>query len=119
MREPLKKCNKVEQFRTDGLVLTIIASCGLLLSGGVIAGIVYLFLVALRPPYSESSAFAAGVRVQAGLQKGNVGCGLGPAHTARTDGVSRDMRAKAPLQLEPGNGNLRLETKKTLSAIPD
>jgi hypothetical protein len=74
MSEFRKRCNESEQGRTESFALIVITICGLFLSGGVIAGIVYLLLtfislVAAGPAFEQPAPVAAGVHIQAEIEE--------------------------------------------------
>ena len=63
--------------RTESITLACAAISRLLLSGGAIACFVYLLLtlaslVTVQPLFAQSAAVAAGVRLQAGIEKEDV-----------------------------------------------
>ena len=95
--------------RTEGVALAFAAISGLLLSGGVIICFVYLLLsmaslVALQPVFAQTAPVAAGVRLQAGIEKEDVDGDLKSAmeiyqKIAADTLAPRDVRAQALLRL--------------------
>jgi len=103
------RASAIESTRTEGVVLAFMASTGLLLSGGVIVGFIYLFLavasfMTLRPAFAQSAPVVAGVRLEAGIEKEQVEGDLKSAmdiyqKIAADGAASRDVRAQALLRL--------------------
>ena len=89
MNEFREKCNEAGESRTESFALIVITICGLLLSGGVIAGIFYLLLtfislVAAGPAFEQPATATAGVHIQAGIEEQGVNSAPEPAmHTYR------------------------------------
>jgi Tol biopolymer transport system component len=104
MREPA-----IESTRKEGVDLAFTAISGLLLSGGVIVCFVYLLLtvasvMTLQSAFAQSAPVAAGVRLEAGIEKEDVDGDLKSAmdiyqKIAADSAAPRHVRAQALLRL--------------------
>ena len=77
MNESPKTCIEAQQAKTESFALIVITICGLLLSGGVIAGIAYLFLTFMSlvisgPAFGQPVTVTAGIGISAGIEKERV-----------------------------------------------
>lgn len=120
--------------RMERSTLALATTCGLLLSGGVIACIIYLLLtlaslvigseVITLPAFAQSSTTpaGAGVRLEAGVEKEEVEGDL-PAAIAIYEKIAadvsapRDVRAKALLRLAGCDEKLGKQTKQVYEQI--
>jgi len=118
--------------RIDGgsqeqLALVFTASCGMALSSGVIASLVYLLLtmaslVAVRPAIGQAAPVSAGVRLQAGIDKEDVDGDLKAAmdiyeRIAADNSAPREVRARALLRLAGCEEKLGRQAKQVYLQI--
>ena len=122
MKEPLKKANLVE-----GIALACTAAGGLALCGGVAVSILYVLLtlvllIPARPAYSQTAPVAAGVRLEAGIEKEDVDGDLKSAmdiyqKIAADTSAPREVRAKALLRLAGCDEKLGKQAKQVYEQI--
>jgi len=122
MKEPLKKANLVE-----GIALACTAAGGLALCGGVAVSILYVLLtlvllIPARPAYSQTAPVAAGVRLEAGIEKEDVDGDLKSAmdiyqKIAADASAPRDVRAKALLRLAGCDEKLGKQARQVYEQI--
>ncbi len=122
MKESLKKANGME-----GIALACTAAGGLALCGGVVASILYVLLtlvllIPARPAFSQAAPVAAGVRLEAGIEKEDVDGDLRSAmdiyqKIAADTSAPRDVRAKALLRLAGCDEKLGKQAKQVYEQI--
>jgi Tol biopolymer transport system component len=123
----LKIADGLQTDRTERIALAITAAVGVALSTGVIAALIYL-LVALgplmSPPIAHAQAVppAAGVQLQAGIEKENVDGDLKAAMSiyekiASDASATREVRAKALLRLAGCDEKLGKQAKQVYEQI--
>ncbi len=127
MSEALRMRRRIEAARAEHLALTFTAACGVALSGGVIAALIYLLLalaplVAVRPAFSQSAPVSAGVRLQTGIEKEEVDGDLKSAMAiyekiAADSSAPRDVRARALLRLAGCDEKLGRQAKQIYEQI--
>src|SRR5580698_9556904 len=122
MKESVNKANRMA---------SVVVACneigGLLLSSGVIACAIYLLLtlaslMAVQPAFAQSTPVAAGVRLEAGIEKEDVDGDLKSAmdiyqKIAADDAAPRDVRAKALLRLAQCDEKLGRQAKQIYEQI--
>ncbi len=74
MNEALRKMCGVESDGKEQLALAVTAACGIAISSGILASVIYLLLalasmVMVRPSFTQSARVGAGVRLQSGIEK--------------------------------------------------
>src|SRR5580658_4115375 len=121
------KESSIRTSRMEGDALAFTAISGLLLSSGVMACAVYLLLtllslVAVQPAFAQSAPVAAGVRLEAGIEKEDVDGDLKSAmdiYAKITADASapRDVRAKALLRLAGCDEKLGKQAKQVYEQI--
>jgi len=117
----------IESTGIEGVALASTAISGLLLSGGVIACFVYLLLavasvVTLLPVFAQNAPVAAGVRLQAGIEKEDVDGDLKSAmdiyqKIAADTLAPRDVRARALLRLAGCDEKLGRQARQVYEQI--
>jgi Tol biopolymer transport system component len=122
MRETSTKANRIER-----IALACSTVGGLLLSGGVVACILYLLLtlaslVTVQPALAQSSPAGAGVRLEAGIEKEDVDGDLKSAmdiyqKIAADSLAPRDVRARALLRLAGCDEKLGQHAKQIYEEI--
>jgi Tol biopolymer transport system component len=125
--EAMRKRSKIEAGRREQLALGLTAACSVALSGGVIASVIYLLLalaslMAARPAFAQSAPIAAGVRLEAGIEKEDVDGDLKSAmdiyqKIAADTSAPRDVRAKALLRLAGCDEKLGKQAKQVYEQI--
>jgi len=113
--------------RLESILLAGTAIGGVVLSGGVVACMLYVLLtlaslVTVRPAFAQSSPVAPGVRLEAGIEKENVDGDLKSAmdiyqKIAADDTAPRDVRAKALLRLAGCDEKLGKQAKQIYEQI--
>jgi hypothetical protein len=127
MSEDLRMRRKTQAARTEKLALTFMAACSVALSSGVIAALIYFLLalaslVTVRPAFAQSTPVAAGVRLEAGIEKEDVDGDLKAAmdiyqKIAADTSAPRDVRAKALLRLAGCDEKLGKQAKQVYEQI--
>ena len=122
MKESSTNANKMEEV---ALACTTIS--GLLLSSGVIVCAIYLLLtlaslMTVQPAFAQSTPVAAGVRLEAGIEKEDVDGDLKSAmdiyqKIAADTSAPRDVRAKALLRLAGCDEKLGKQAKQIYEQI--
>jgi hypothetical protein len=77
MNEALRKTHAVEWQGKERLAQVFTAACGIAVSSGILAGLIYMLLALssmamLRPAFSKRAPVGAGVRLQPGIEKDSV-----------------------------------------------
>ena len=111
----------------EPLALACTAAGGLALCGWVVGSILYvlltlMLLIPARPAYSQTAPVAAGVRLEAGIEKEDVDGDLKSAmdiylKIAADTSASRDVRAKALLRLAGCDEKLGKQAKQVYEQI--
>jgi hypothetical protein len=122
MKESPKRANPMA-----GIALACTAAGGLALCGGVVACILYVLLtlvlfIPARPALSQTAPVAAGVRLEAGIEKEDVDGDLKSAmdiyqKIAADASAPRDVRAKALLRLAGCDEKLGKQAKQVYEQI--
>ena len=122
MTESSTKANRMES-----IAIACTALGGVLLSGGVLACILYVLLtltllIPARPGFSQAAPVAAGVRLQAGIEKEDVDGDLKSAmdiyqKIAADTSAPRDVRAQALLRLAGCDEKLGHQAKQVYEQI--
>ena len=122
MKESSTNANRMEE-----VVLACTTISGLLLSSGVIACAIYLLLtlaslMTVQPAFAQSTLVAAGVRLEAGIEKEDVDGDLKSAmdiyqKIAADTAAPRDVRAKALLRLAGCDEKLGKQAKQIYEQI--
>jgi hypothetical protein len=109
MKQALKKRSKIEADWQERIVLALTTAVSIMLSGGVVAATLYLLLglaslMSERMAYAQPAPVAAGVKLEAGIEKEDVDGDLKSAmeiygKIAADTSAPREVRARALLRL--------------------
>jgi len=127
MSEELRMRQQIKADKREKFALALTAACGVALSGGVLAALVYLLLAfmplaAARPAFGQSAPVGAGVRLQAGIEKEDVDGDMKSAmdiyqKIAADTAAPREVRARALLRLAGCEEKLGREAKHVYEQI--
>ncbi|MFZ0304400.1 MAG: hypothetical protein WAL75_17040 [Terracidiphilus sp.] len=127
MRQVLKRRSKLEADWRERIVPALTAAVSIMLSGGVVAAALYLLLglaslASESMTYAQSVPIAAGVQLEAGIEKEDVDGDLKSAmdiyqNIAADTSAPRDLRAKALLRLGGCEEKLGRQAKQVYQQI--
>jgi Tol biopolymer transport system component len=124
--EAMRMKSKIEASRRERLALGFTAAGSVVLSGGVIASLIYLLLtlasLIAAPAFAQTGPVGAGVRLEAGIEKEDVDGDLKSAmdiyqKIAADTSAPRDVRAKALLRLAGCDEKLGKQAKQVYEQI--
>jgi Tol biopolymer transport system component len=127
MSEALRKTRAIESERKERLALAFTAACGVAITGGILASLIYLLLalssmVLVRPAFAQSAPVEAGVLLESGIEKEDVAGDLKAAmviyeKVAADKSSPRDVRSRALLRLAGCDERLGRQAKQVYEQI--